>query len=67
MNWRSCKDSNVARVFKVTIGGKFAAFNLVDCNVDMLTGNIEEVIPSVAQEVLGHKKRRSNPGLGITS
>lgn len=53
------QDTNVAEVFMATVGGKFAALNLVDCHVETVTRNIKEVLLSTAQKVLGQQRNRT--------
>ena len=54
-------DPNVATIFKAQVGGKFAALNLVDGDVDTLASNIKEVLTSTADEVLGKRKKKIKP------
>lgn len=37
------------------------ALNLVDCDLDTLTGNIRELLLSTAQEVLWHQRKKKQP------
>ena len=46
------KDPAIAQQFQATIGGKFGALDLVDCNIDELA-DIANVLNETAKEVLG--------------
>ena len=56
------KDPKVAKVFQAQVGRKFAALNLIDIDVEMLTGNIKEVLLMTAEEVLGKRWKKSSHG-----
>lgn len=53
-------------VFKATVGGKFEAMNLIDCDVDTLAGNIKEVLLSVVHEVRGSQRKKKQPWVYVT-
>lgn len=56
------QDQSIVEIFKAKVGDKFAAVNLVDCNIDTLAGNIavllstvQEVLVITRSKTLGHK------------
>lgn len=54
------QDQSIVEIFKAKVGDKFAAVNLVDCNIDTLAGNIavstvQEVLGITRSKTLGHK------------
>ena len=55
------KDPEVAKVFQAQVEGMFAALNLIDSNVEMLTGDIKEVLLTTAEEVLGKRQKKIQP------
>ena len=59
-NLEKLKDPEVTKVFQAQVGGKFAALNLnlIDSDVEMLTGNIKEVLLTTAEEVLGKRQKK---------
>ena len=55
------KDPEVAEVFQAQVGGKFAALNLLDSDVDTLANNINDVLLTTAEEVLGKQRKKIQP------
>ena len=55
------KDPQIAEMFKAQVGGKFAALNILDSEVDTLACDIKEVLLTTAEEVLGRKRRKIQP------
>ena len=55
------KDPDVAEVFQATVGGKFAALNLIDNDVDSLASEVNDVLLAAAKEVLGKKRKKIKP------
>ncbi|XP_076436542.1 uncharacterized protein LOC143276040 [Babylonia areolata] len=55
------KDPEIADVFQAQVGGKFAALNLMDIDVDTLANNIKEVLTTTAEQVVGKKRKRIQP------
>ena len=55
------KDPNVADIFEAQVGGKFAALNLIDVDIDTLSNSINHVLRTTAEEVIGHKQKNSQP------
>ena len=55
------KDPKVTKVFQAQYGGKFAALNLIDRDVEMLTDDIKEVLLTTAEEVLGKRWKKIQP------
>lgn len=55
------RETNVAGFFKAQVGGKFAAQNLVECNVNALLGHIKEVLLTPVEKVFGHPKVKKLP------
>ncbi|PVD36463.1 hypothetical protein C0Q70_03447 [Pomacea canaliculata] len=51
------QEASVAEIFMATAGGKFFALNLMECDVNTLSGNIKEVLLSTAQEVQGRQRK----------
>ena len=60
-NLERLKDPKVADLFKATIGGKFAALNLLEENIDNLTENIHGALVDTASEVLGKARKKKKP------
>ena len=56
------KDLSTAKVFQAQVGGKFAALNIINSNVNNLVDDIKEVLVMPAEYVLGDKERSSSPG-----
>ena len=61
LNLEKLKGPEVAKVFQAQAGGRFAALNLIDSNVEMLAGNIKEVLLTTAEEVLGKRQKKIQP------
>ena len=57
-NLEKLKDPKIAKVFQAQVGGKFTALNLIDSNVEMIAGNIKEVLLTTAEEVLGKRWKK---------
>ena len=57
-NLEKLKDPEVADLFEATIGGKFAAFNLLEENIDTLTKSIHGALVDTASKVLGKSRKR---------
>ena len=55
------KDPEVAEAFQAQVGGKFAALNILDSNVDTLANDIKEVLLTTAEETLGKKRKKIQP------
>ena len=55
------KDPEIVEVFQAKIGGKFAALNFLDSDVDTMAADIKDVLLSSAAEVLGKEKRKKQP------
>ena len=55
------KDPEIAEVFQAQAGGKFAALQVLDSDVDALANNIKEVLLTTADEVLGRKWKKIQP------
>ena len=55
------KDPQIAEVFQAQVGGKFAALNIIDCDIDTLSNNIKETLITTADEVLGKKRKKIKP------
>ena len=60
-NMEKLKDPEVTKVFQAHVGGKLAALNLIDSDVEMLAGNIKEVLLTTAHEVLGKRWKKIQP------
>ena len=54
-------DPEVATVFKAQLGGRFAALNLLDCDVNELAGGFKEAVLETAEEVLGRQRKKKQP------
>ena len=62
-NLEKLKDPEVTKVFQTHVGGKFAALNLIDSDVNMLAGNIKEALLTTAEEVLGKRWKKIQPSI----
>ena len=60
-NLEKLKDREVADLFETTIGGKFAAINLLEEKKDNLTESIHAALVDTASEVLGKTKKKKTP------
>ena len=54
-------DPEIAEIFQAKVGGKFAALSILDSEVDTLASEIKEVLLTTAEEVLGRKRRKTQP------
>ena len=52
-NLEKLKDPEVTKVFQAQVGRKFVALNLIDSNVETLTGDSKQVLLTTAEEVPG--------------
>lgn len=50
-NIEKLQDSEVAVIFKATVGERFAAFNLLHDDINSLTDRIKEVLQETAREI----------------
>ena len=57
-------DLQKADLFEARIGGKFTALNLVEVNIDNLTGNIHGTLADTTSEVLGKAMRKEEETIG---
>ena len=48
-------------MFQAQVGGKFAALSLLDNVIDTMSGNINHVLLSAAEEILGPHRRKNKP------
>ncbi|PIK45030.1 hypothetical protein BSL78_18122 [Apostichopus japonicus] len=55
------KEPDIAQVFQAQVGGKFAALNLLDSDVDSLANNIKDVLLTTADSVLGKHRKKIQP------
>ena len=55
------KDPEVAEMFQAQLGGKFAALNLVDIEINDLTDSMNEAVRETAEEVLGRHRKKHHP------
>ena len=55
------RDPAISKAFQAQVGGKFAALNFVDSDVDTLAEDINEVLRSTASEVLGKRRKKAKP------
>lgn len=55
------KDPEVAEIFQAQVGGKFAALNLLDSDVDTLASDFRDVLMTAADEVLGKQRKKIKP------
>ena len=60
-NLENLKDPEVADLFEATTGGKFAALNLLEENIDNLAENIRGALVDTASEVLGKTRKKKKP------
>ena len=52
------KDPEIANIFEARIDGKFAALNLFEEDLNVLTDNIKAVVQETAREVLGKERKK---------
>ena len=55
------RDPQVADLFEATTGDQFAAFNLLEENIDYRTKNIHEALIDTVSEVLGKARKNKKP------
>ena len=55
------KDPEIAHAYQARVGGKFAALNLIDQDIDTLANHTKEVLLTTAQEVLGKRRKKNRP------
>ena len=55
------KDPEVAAIFEAKVGGRFAALNLLEEDINSLTDNIKDVLQESAAEVLGKRRKKNKP------
>ena len=55
------KDPNILEVFQAKIGGKFAALNFIQEDIDSITGEFNTAIEETAMEVLGKLRTKKKP------
>ena len=61
MDLEKLKTPDIANVFMVKEGGKFAILNLLDKDIDTVANDTKEVLLSTAHEVLGKKRKKNHP------
>ena len=61
LDLETLNDPEIAEVFKAKVGGKFAALNILDSEVDSLASDIKEVLLTTAEDVLGRRRRKIQP------
>ena len=47
--------------FQAQLGGRFAALNLLDNDINSLTDNFNEAVRETAEEVLGRQRKKKQP------
>lgn len=60
-NLDKLKDPEVASVFQAQLGGRFAALNLLDKDINEITGGFKNAILDTAEEVLGKERKKKQP------
>lgn len=55
------KDPQIVEIFQATLGGKFAALNVLDKDVDELSNEIDTALLTSAEEVLGKQRSKKQP------
>jgi len=66
-NMEKLKDPEVAEIFKAEIGGRFAALNFLQDDINNLTETFSKTIQETALEILGKERKRTNRGLPTIS
>ena len=51
----------IAELFHAKAGGKFAAFCVLDSDVDTLSDSLKEVLLSTAEEAFGSQRKKIQP------
>ena len=60
-NLEKLKDPEVAEIFKAEIGGRFAALNFLQEDLNSLTETFSETIQETALEILGKERKKNQP------
>lgn len=55
------RDPEIAKEFQATVGGKFAALNLIDKDINELTNALNESLTESAEQILGKRRPKHNP------
>lgn len=55
------KDPEIEEVFQAQLGGRFAALNLLDRDINDLTNSFNEAVRETAEEVLGRQRKKHQP------
>ena len=55
------KNPDIAKIFEARIGGTFAALNLFEEDINVLTDNIKGVVQETAREVLSKERKKIQP------
>ena len=64
LTWINLRNQKLSQVvFRTQIGGKVAALNLIDREIDTIANDIKEGILITVEEVPGRKLRKSRYGL----
>ncbi|KAI8512774.1 hypothetical protein Bbelb_094130 [Branchiostoma belcheri] len=63
---KKLQDPAIAADFEAQLGGRFAALNLLQDDINALTEDIKEAMHETAGKVLGSRGRRRSPGSLIT-
>lgn len=54
-------DPEIASIFEAKVGGRFAALNLLEDDINTLTDNIKDVLHETGMEVLGKARKKNKP------
>ena len=57
------KDPNIHEAFQAEVGGRFAALNIIDCDINEMTNNLTTVLYESAEKVLGTQRKIYKPWL----
>ena len=55
------KDPQINEIFQAQLGGRFAALNLLNSDINDLTTSFTEIVQETAEEVLGRQRKKHQP------
>ena len=60
-NLERLRDPAIAEIFQAQLGGRFAALNVLDTDLNDLTTDFNEAVCETAEEVLGRQRKKHRP------
>merc|ERR1712033_83519 len=55
------KDPQVNEIFQAQLGGRFAALNILNSDVNDLTNSFTKIVQETAEKVLGRQRKKHQP------